>query len=871
MSPESDRSPATPDQADDTTLTTQYDSNPDLPKFGPYLVLRKLGEGGMGVVYHAKQLDPIRREVALKLIKPGMDSQLVIARFEGERQALALMDHPNIARVLDAGTTSTGLPYFVMELVFGAPITRYCDSKRLNLRGRIELFVPVCRAIQHAHQKGIIHRDIKPSNVLISERDGNVVPKIIDFGLAKALGGELTDATLMTIPGVVVGTVRYMSPEQAEPGKNDVDTRSDVYSLGVLLYELVTGTTPLGDEKVGRSGYLELLQRIRVEDPAPPSLRVRRSGTAAEISALRNSNAARYPGLLHGELDWIVMKALEKDRSRRYESANGLARDLERFLAGEPLEAAPASTSYRIRKLARRHRAWLVTASAFIMFLIAGIIVSSSMAVRAARAEREALRERNIAKSVSDFLQNDVLAQASANTQAGAALRPDPDLKVRTALDRAADRIGGKFAEQPLVEASIRHTIASSYQDLGLYSMAQPHAERSLELRRRELGERHIDTARGFQLVGRLKWLQGRYTEAEGYFAKGIEIDRRVLGEEHPETLKGIDDLASSVAYQGKWEQAHDLFAKALNIKRRLLGEENAQTLATMNNLAATCFRQGNYSEAGALHEQALQIRRSVLGNEHPSTLVSLNNLGEVYLATGDYARADTLLSQALMIRERVLGPEHPNTLTTLRDLGVLRLARAEHAEAERLFVKALETRRRVLGEQHPDTLASVRDLAKLRQAQGRLGEAEALLTKAEETMLRAPVERRPDLPNVQMSLGQVRLQLGKYAEAEKVLREALLALQGVSPGIWLRYRVEHLLGTSLVRLNRFAAAEPLLLSGYQGLMQLASTAPAADRVRPEQAAEPIVMLYRKWGRPQDAAKWQDAGHSTPAMSSGRR
>jgi non-specific serine/threonine protein kinase/serine/threonine-protein kinase len=824
---------------------------------GPYRILRQIGEGGMGVVYHAQQLEPFRRDVALKLIKPGMDSRHVITRFEGERQALALMDHPNIARVYDAGATSTGLPYFVMEFVDGVPITRFCDSQRLTLKDRIALFIPVCRAIQHAHQKGIIHRDIKPSNVLVIRQEGKPIPKVIDFGLAKALGNPLSDSTVLTSLGSIAGTLQYMSPEQAELGKQDIDTRSDVYSLGVLLYELMTGATPLGNEVVAKKGYLEMLRRIRDEDPVPPSARTRRSENSVEIAWQRRTDAAHYPKLLYGELDWIVLKALEKDRTRRYETANGMARDLERYLAGEPLEAAPPSHTYRLGKLISKHRLALYTAASITFLLIAGIVATSWMALRARRAERDALVERNAAQSIIAFLQNDLLAQASPDQQAGQGAKPDPDLKVRTALDRAAGRIEGKFAQQPALEAAIQYTLGTTYANLGLYDEALKHASRSLDLRRRELGDQHPETLNSLRLVATLAWYQGRYAEAETLMTRLLPLQQRQAGEEAPATLACLNVLASSLAYQGKHAQAEAIFAKLLSLDQRVLGAEDSRTLYVMNNLAALKFREGKFPEAERLHADSLAIRRRAGGDEHPGTLMSLSNLGEVYLAEGKYAEAESADTEVLTLRRRVLGPEHPNTLTTLRNLGAVYQAEGKYAEAEPLFLSVLETRRRVLGPEHPRTLASMRDLAALYRDQRKYAEAEQLLATTLETQRRVSGIQNPDTLQHGLLLGQIRLLQAKFPSAESLLREVAAEYGKSSPDSWQRYQAQSLLGAALAGQARYPEAEPLLRSAYDGLNRLSSTIPAPDRTVIAQTASELTRLYEKSGQEDKAGEWR--------------
>jgi eukaryotic-like serine/threonine-protein kinase len=507
---------------------------------GRYHLLQKIGEGGMGEVWLAEQREPVRRRVALKLVSAGMNTREVIARFESERQALALMDHPTIAKVFDAGSTPQGAPYFVMEYVAGVPITTYCDNHRLNTRDRLELFVRVCEGVQHAHQKAIIHRVLKPSNILVTEVDGRAAPKIIDFGVAKALTQKLSAATMFTRAGALVGTPEYMSPEQALSSGEDIDTRTDVYSLGVILYELLAGVAPLDLRKIALD---EFLRRLREEEPPKPSTKLRTldRATATELARRRQTEPMALAKQVGGDLDSIALKALEKDRTQRYASAAELAADIRRHLHDEPITARPPSASYQLRKFARRNKALVISVAVVFVVLVLGVVASTWEAVQARRAKAKAKQESAIAQAVEDFLQNDLLAQASAATQSGPSTKPDPHLDVRTALDRAAARISGKFERQPAVEASIRQTIGDTYADLGLFSEAQQQEERALAIRRRFLGEAHPATLESMDHLAVLYRKQGKYVEAEPLRRKFLEVQRRLLGELNPATLDAMN------------------------------------------------------------------------------------------------------------------------------------------------------------------------------------------------------------------------------------------------------------------------------------------------------------------------------------------
>jgi len=669
-------------------------------RIGRYKLLEQIGEGGFGVVWMAEQDEPVRRRVALKIIKPGMDTREVVARFEAERQALAMMEHPNIASVFDGGATETGRPYFVMELVKGVPITTYCDTRQLSTRERLELFMEVCQAVQHAHQKGVIHRDLKPSNILVTVKDDRAVPKVIDFGVAKATQARLTEKTLFTRLNQWIGTPEYMSPEQAGLGRLDVDTRSDIYSLGVLLYELLTGRPPFDPEKLRAAGYDAVMRTIREEEPPKPSTRL---GTLAEdemnaVAAMRRSEPAKLNRLLRGDLDWIVMKALEKDRQRRYETPSSLAADLQRHLDYEPVLARPPGTFYLIQKAWRRNKVLFTAGAVVAVALTLGIAVSTWQAVRATRAEAMAMQRLDESEAISHFLTS-------------AFQSPDPARDGRTItiaerLDTAVQKLDTGLAGQPARRASLQATIGATYRALGLPRDAIPLLEKARDYQRANAGPEHPDTLQALANLADAYYDAGRWDEALELREQVLRLLRKTLGPEHPATLKAMAVLATSYSAAGRHEEALKLREDVLPLSRKVNGPDHRDTLYAMQSLAISRGIAGHWIVAVQLMEEVIELMGKTLGPDHPDTLKAMDSLGWLYFEAG-------LCNEALKLREnllercrKVLGPEHPGTFRAMANLSMSYAAAGRNYDEElKLRTDAVRLSRKVLGREHPDTL----------------------------------------------------------------------------------------------------------------------------------------------------------------------
>jgi serine/threonine protein kinase/tetratricopeptide (TPR) repeat protein len=758
-------------------------------RIGRYRLIERLGEGGFGVVFSAEQSEPVKRRVALKIIKLGMDTRQVVARFEQERQALAVLDHPNIAKVFDAGATETGRPYFVMELCTGEPIDAYCDRHKLDISKRLELFEQVCAAVQHAHTKGIIHRDIKPSNVLVSTQDGRASAKVIDFGVAKATASRLTEKTLFTEHAQMIGTPEYMSPEQAE-GSLDVDTRTDVYSLGVLLYHLLTGTTPFEGTKLRSAGYAEIQRIIREQDPPTPSTRVSQStATIATVAARRDIEPRRLSMIIRGELDWIVMKALEKDRGRRYESASGLAADVRRFIVGDAVTAAPPSKTYKAKKFVRRNRPLVLAIGAVTVSLMAGVVAFAwqarvasgqrDLAVQARQAEAKqremAEAERDRASRVAEFM-SDTLAGAGPSVARGRDI-----IMLREMMDAAVARLDkGELKASPDAELSLRTTIGDTYCELS----ALPEAKRVLE--------------------------------------DGLKLARATHPGDHAQTAEILNALATVYQDMGDFEGAATLFRESLDMLRRIHPGDHLSVSVAINDLASAISSADKHDDADVLYRESLAMARRLFPGDHPDLATNLSNFGAALFVRGDYEQAEPVLVEALAMKRRLYPGDHPGTSGTLADLGVLRSRRGDMAGAEPLLRESLAMSTRLYDKDHPEIARSMTNLASFLRDAGRLDDAKTLYTQALDLLKLAFPGDHYRVAAAMNNVGLVLSDLGDNAGAATYLRESIDMHRRVGTG------KDALLAVSMVNLasilyvnGDLPGAEAMMRDGLQILKEI--------------------------------------------------
>jgi serine/threonine protein kinase/tetratricopeptide (TPR) repeat protein len=768
-------------------------------RIGRYKLLELIGEGGFGSVWAAEQREPVKRRVALKIIKLGMDTRQVIARFEAERQALAMMDHPNIAKVFDAGATDTGRPFFVMELVKGVPIVEYCDREKIDTRARLHLFTLVCQAIQHAHQKGIIHRDIKPSNVLVTLHDGTPVPKVIDFGIAKATNQELTDKTIYTEHRQMIGTPAYMSPEQAEMSGLDIDTRSDIYSLGVLLYEMLTGTTPFSSEELNSAGLEGMMRMIREVEPHKPSTRLSSlSGTATHAAERRNVDVQKLGLLLRGDLDWIVMRCLEKDRTRRYDTANGLAADIGRHLNDEPVSASPPSTGYRVRKFVKRNKGQVVAGAAITAMLVLGIIGTTwgmawaldekTRADGQARLATTAAESERIAKLEAEANAQRAIEEAERAEAAEAEARSRAE-ELQLVADFQAEQLGaiepqvmGMNLRRSLIEAvpdgnrdGLEGDLARvNFTSLALTTLEENIFERTIEAIDVQFADQPLVRASLLQTVaGTLRTL-GLLDLAVQPQERAILIRREHLGDDHPQTLSSLNSMGLLLTNKGDLADAEAYLREALDGSRRTLGDEHPDTLGHVLNTGLLLQAKGQLAESEAYFREALEGFRRVLGDDRSETLTSITAMGASLRAQGKLAEAEPYFVEALAGHRRVLGDDHPETLTCMNSMAVLLSSQGRLPEAEAYHRQALEGRRRVLGDDHPSTLLSVNNLGVLLKEQGRFAEAEPYYREAIEGRRRVLGADHPSTLISISSLGSLLQTQGKFDEAEACYRQAL-------------------------------------------------------------------------------------------------
>jgi len=739
-------------------------------RIGRYKLLQQIGEGGAGVVFMAEQEEPVRRRVALKIIKPGMDTKSVIARFEAERQALALMDHPNIAKVFDAGATESGRPFFVMELIRGVKITDYCDQNSLTTKERLGLFVQVCQAVQHAHQKGIIHRDLKPSNILVTgTMEGEPLPVVIDFGIAKATTNQrLTDKTLFTAFEMLIGTPAYMSPEQAALTSADVDTRTDIYSLGVLLYELVTGSTPFDGGSLLKAGLDEIRRVIREAEPARPSTRLRTMAAAdlTTVAQLRRSEPPNLIRSVRGDLDWIVMKSLEKDRTRRYETANGLALDVRRFLANETVSARPCSKFYKFKKAAQRNKLLSAGIGIIAALIVASLAVVTASLANERRARLRAQTEEARSRQATQFLKN-MLEGVGPSVARGRNTE-----MLREILDKTAQQIGDQVGNQPAVEAEMRGLIGRLYLEIGNYAGAEAMARAAWMLYQKQTGPASAEAASALNDLGMALWKQRKLIEAEAAYQEALAIRRQLFGNEHADVAATLNNLGAVHRRQQKLAESEALTRESLEIRRRLFGNEHLEVADSLRNLSIILGDRGQRAEAEGAAREMLAMRRRLLGNEHPLAAAALADLA--WVLGSNSGEAEALEAEAFGIQRKVLGDDHPDVARSIYVLGERMRENGNLTESHAVLNAALSIQRKLLGEEHPDVLATLIGLGSTLEREGNWAEAETVRRQTLELRRKRHGNEDPQtIAEVEGLVRALREQM-KLGEAEEALGEAL-------------------------------------------------------------------------------------------------
>ncbi len=802
-------------------------------RIGSYKLLQEIGSGGFGTVWMADQVKPVKRRVALKVIKMGMDTKEVVARFEQERQALAMMDHPNIAKVFDAGATRYGRPYFVMELVRGKPITEYCDERKLSVRERLALFIDVCSALQHAHQKGIIHRDIKPTNILVAAGDGDMpMPKIIDFGVAKAMDRAPVEQTLFTQFGEMIGTPAYMSPEQAGAGPMDIDTRSDIYSLGVVLYEMLAGKPPFDPEELRLAGYEEMRRVIREQEPPRPSTRLStlQGMDLTGVAAGRHIEPAKLAATVRGDLDWIVMKALEKDRRRRYETATQLSMDIQRHLANETVIARPPTAAYRLGRLIRRNRLAVSAGCAVAASLVIGAGVSRWQALRA-MSERDfkeqALQKAHSAeadtRAFSEFLVKRILAAARpADLEGGLGIH----VTVVNALEQAVKQLENDFTNRPRAEAVAREAIgvtwetlsrydeaasqllqavklrggtnsndpatlktlndlAVVYQSAGMPEKALTFYEMVLQKRKTVLSVNDADIVLGMNNLAGAYFDMGDVERASTLYEETFDAAKASLRSDDPNRLKIMNNLARVWAATGTTDPARalkalPLYKDAFEASRTKLTENHPITLTCMNNLAVCYEQAGQLPVALPLYEQCLKLSRTILGEDHLETLIAMSNLAGAYFHSGELPRAIALYEEALAKSRSKLGHRHRDTVHNIVGLAVSYEAAREPKKAIPLYVEALEIRKSDLVPNHRLTLKAVNNLAVAYTQTGDMGNALPLCTEAFEGREKLLGPKDPDTLKSMFNLALAFRKNGGLQQSAKLFQALINILDGL-------------------------------------------------------------------------------------------